>query len=590
MIHHKLKNIKLKNQLIFLVVISICMMVVSQVFYYLEFSQSVQSKAELYVTNSINQANDRLNVYIGDIKNVALSSSYNSTVHEYFVNKDMLYRQSTHMFVSNTLKAIMDANVGIADIAIVDNDDNILTCNGRINFIIYKGLKSEYDINSITKAFTTPVIKTDFHSYFFYILPIYDINNSSNISVKIATTVIACDINYLKTIVQNTSVTKNSLFLIMDENEKIILKNKEIADSGKLIQQFSKEDSEGSIIKNYEGRSSLITVKKNKDLGWTTISIIPIAEINSDLKRIRFYGILIGAFDIILLLSLGVIFIRNVSSPISYIVKTLRKIGDKGIQQRIKLKGTNEIGIIANDVNMMLDKIENMTNNILEIQKTLYETQLGKKEAQILSLQSQINPHFLYNTLECIRSIGMVKRIPEIVNISTAMANIFRYSIKGGSFTKVADEVHIMKDYLSIMSIRFMGKFKIKINIDEAIMNKKIIKMILQPIVENAVYHGLEPKEDEGNLIINGEIIDGKVQFEIYDDGVGMCEHEVEKINTILTEKQLQVDDVYQKRGIGLININNRVKLHYGDEYGIKIISKENEGVTVILMLPLDNI
>ena len=184
----------------------------------------------------------------------------------------------------------------------------------------------------------------------------------------------------------------------------------------------------------------------------------------------------------------------------------------------------------------------------------------------------------------------MVKRIPEIVNISTAMANIFRYSIKGGSFTKVADEVHIMKDYLSIMSIRFMGKFKIKINIDEAIMNKKIIKMILQPIVENAVYHGLEPKEDEGNLIINGEIIDGKVQFEIYDDGVGMCEHEVEKINTILTEKQLQVDDVYQKRGIGLININNRVKLHYGDEYGIKIISKENEGVTVILLLPLGDV
>jgi two-component system sensor histidine kinase YesM len=213
--------------------------------------------------------------------------------------------------------------------------------------------------------------------------------------------------------------------------------------------------------------------------------------------------------------------------------------------------------------------------------------ELAKKQAELASLQSQINPHFLYNTLECVRSIGLANRVMEIVEIATSMAKIFRYSIKEDHFVQIKNEIDCIQDYLRIMSIRFMDKFSEQISIDESVLKMKIPRMILQPIVENAIYHGLERKSGKGTLTIKGWVTDEHVvRFEISDNGKGIHADELHKLR-----HRLKAADINQSfpsgKGLGLINIHRRIKLAFGEQYGIEIISSENEGTQVSLQIPV---
>jgi len=326
----------------------------------------------------------------------------------------------------------------------------------------------------------------------------------------------------------------------------------------------------------------MINIKKNPVLGWKTISIIPVEELNADLEPIRISGILIGLFTAVLLLITGVIFSRSITGPIEELIRNINHIGEKNIKQRIRMKETNEIGTISKYINRMLDKVETLASNIFRMQMQLYEAELQKKEAEVSALQSQINPHFLYNTLECIRSIGMVNGINEIVEISGAMARIFRYSIKEEHYTTINREIECIKDYLRIIEIRFDGKIKSEIAVDPELKECRIIKMIMQPIVENAVYHGLEKKEDEGTVSIQVKKEDNCINIVITDDGIGMDHAEVRQINSYINSEENDVrNEGKNNRSIGLKNINSRIKLYYGNEYGIHISSAKNVGTRV---------
>lgn len=237
----------------------------------------------------------------------------------------------------------------------------------------------------------------------------------------------------------------------------------------------------------------------------------------------------------------------------------------------------------------MLDTISEVNRQYVHAKTSLYQTELAKKQAELSALQSQINPHFLYNTLECIRSIGTVYGSEEIVKISTAMAHIFRYNIKEDNMVCVQDEMECVRQYLSIMSIRYWNKFEIDIHIEQRLLHMKMLKMTLQPIVENAIYHGLERKSGKGKLSVNGYRKDPKtVCFEIEDNGIGLDEQELDRLRRLLDTGP--DDDVVEqggKRSIGLVNIHMRIRLYFGKPYGLHIDSQPNRGTKVMIRLPL---
>src|SRR5690606_34133655 len=184
-------------------------------------------------------------------------------------------------------------------------------------------------------------------------------------------------------------------------------------------------------------------------------------------KKIRNVGFLIGMIMVLLIFAMGYLFNRNVTLPIEKMVHFTRSMRERYTDRRLDIKEQNEMGVLAAGINKMLDTISEVNRQYVHAKTSLYQTELAKKQAELSALQSQINPHFLYNTLECIRSIGTVYGSEEIVKISTAMAHIFRYNIKEDNMVCVQDEMECVRQYLSIMSIRYWNKFEVDIHIEQ---------------------------------------------------------------------------------------------------------------------------
>ena len=589
------RNLKIKDLIRLLVILEISVVLLIQLFYYIRFYGIIREREEIYALNTVNQVDEKLQSTADNIKKAATTAAYNSTAQDFLSRDRITDRISNASSLQNLLQSIVDSNPCIQDIAFLDRQSELFTTYQKISYHLLDAFNESCGINAATlrSPVYTQALKDPagsiWESYYCYLIPVY---NMRKVKQRLGTCIVLCSTQYLSDIVSNTSTTPNSVFCIVDsKNQTVVSSRKNIEKeiqsllSGPSFQTVSKD---GRVEASFGGRSSIIRVKTNQNLKWKMVSIIPVQELTSDLVSILQYGIAIWIFIVLLLLFIGIVLNRSITKPISALVNQIGQIGDKNLRQRIVMRRKNEIGLIADNINHMLDKIENLTNRIFKMRNMLYEAEICQKESELSALQSQINPHFLYNTLECIQSIAFANHVMEIVDISSAMGKIFRYSISGGRFSSVRAEIDCIRDYLSIMDIRFRSKFSTSIEVDADLMDRPILKMILQPVVENAVYHGLEPMEDPGKLKIEGRIRGGDIVFAVTDDGVGMDDGRTKELNQLF-QKQKSVKGMYLSAGkhLALLNIDSRIKINYGNRYGLRIDSRKDAGTKVTLRLPL---
>lgn len=238
--------------------------------------------------------------------------------------------------------------------------------------------------------------------------------------------------------------------------------------------------------------------------------------------------------------------------------------------------------------------MENTLNKIHEILNRQYAIDISKKQAEYLALQNQINPHFLYNTLEAIRGDALNEGMESIAEMTEALATFFRYNItKVDHLVTLEDELSNAENYFLIQQYRFGDKLSLSIKYgneqDVNIFDYKLPKLTLQPIIENSIYHGLECKIDKGTITINIETTQSRLLINIIDDGIGMEENVLNTLNRKLNQPSLDYvkEDEQAKGGIALINVNNRIKLLFGEQYGLYISSTLNYGTDVEITLPL---
>lgn len=233
----------------------------------------------------------------------------------------------------------------------------------------------------------------------------------------------------------------------------------------------------------------------------------------------------------------------------------------------------------------MLKEQKDLTRQLYATTTTLYETELEKKQAELDFLRSQINPHFLYNTLESIRGIALEKDVPQIAEMSDALGKLFRYNIKGSAIVPLSQELEITDAWLQIQKARFPGKFEIIYSIRENVRQMPIMKFLLQPLVENAVFHGLEPLTGRGTLFLSARRQDARLLITIQDDGIGIPAAELSRIQSQL--RDMDIVNEQNSRHIGLMNVAHRIFLSYGREYGLQIDSRKGEGTKLLLTLPV---
>lgn len=275
---------------------------------------------------------------------------------------------------------------------------------------------------------------------------------------------------------------------------------------------------------------------------------------------------------------------RRIAVPMRRIEQDLSRVSSGDLSCRLADLSRDEFGQIVSSVNLLLDEIESRTKDNALAQQRLHDLEILRKNSELIALRCQINPHFLYNTLECVRSIASCYHAGAVNKIVSELIGIFRYCTAGDNYATVEEELACCRHYSEIIQIRFDGKYPFVYTVDERILHCRIPKMTLQPIVENAVYHGLEGKRDPGSVHIACAVEKNHAVVRVHDTGVGIPPETLHKMRTMLRTAPVSSQ---ASGGIGLVNVHQRFVNEYGADYGIAVESVFGESTTVSLHIPL---
>jgi Predicted signal transduction protein with a C-terminal ATPase domain len=334
---------------------------------------------------------------------------------------------------------------------------------------------------------------------------------------------------------------------------------------------------------NHSDKDILIAKNKLKKWGLDVITAIDKKPLYSEFKFTRYLILVISFTCAIVFIVISILLARSLTEPITELSRIMSNHKKHGLVTTDNyLNQNNEIGILYNEYNNMVEE-----NN--QYIKEQYQNKLITLDSQMKSLEAQINSHFLYNTLESINSIAEIEEIESISIMSLALGNMFRYSIKTESeLVTISDELNHVNNYMSIQKIRFDNRFEVIYDIEESIREYKVLKLILQPLVENSLYHGLNRCSTPGTIMIKAYVYNNTIYFKISDNGIGMNKEQLKKMQEAL-DKPVQFTELgrREKQSIGLKNIHTRISLYYGIGYGLSVTSEENAGTTITLKLPV---
>jgi two-component system sensor histidine kinase YesM len=414
----------------------------------------------------------------------------------------------------------------------------------------------------------------------YYIATKKPVYHNSSIRKKIGDILFVMNASFVTSYLQDSLLDNDSDFYVINSEHKIIASNNEEYVSMNIPQSYEKYIDRESVID-----SEYIAIARgipNTEL--SILCITPINVIFKDINLIERITIALTCICFALLLIVYFQFFERIYRSINHFLKHMKNVEAGDINAKIQVEDNLEFQKLSIGFNSMMSKINELNEKNLNYQKKMLLQEIENKHIQLLALQAQINPHFLYNTLECINSMGVLYDSWEIQNMATSLAFIFNYSVKGEHLVFVQDEINIIKYYINIQQIRFPNKFNIIYEIDQNILSYKMLKFILQPIIENNFKHGIENSTDFYTICIMGRSINNKLVISIHDNGMGMDEERLKEVQRDLYNNEETLSESYS---IGLSNINKRLRLYYGSDYGIKIDSKKQIGTKVILTMPL---
>lgn len=387
---------------------------------------------------------------------------------------------------------------------------------------------------------------------------------------------------------------------ILDHDEREVVSTKErateflIGETERLQQIFTA--AQGSIRRKFAGSYYMINYQGMTVAPW---KIVNIRSERNLLHKVNAFGVYLSTLTggcIIGSLIFALILAHSITHPLALLERTIQKVTERDFNVKFNYKYQDEVGRLGNSFNFMVAEIREMVDKLNEYiirlqqekEKVRHEQQL-KRQAELKALQAQINPHFLYNTLDSIHWMADKINAMDISRMTMALGMLFRTSLnKGRDFISIQDEVENVNSYLIIQKTRYGDLFDYLINIDGRLLNLLTIKLILQPLVENAIYHGVKEKNQAGIIEIHGEILenDGDVQFIISDNGMGMKPLMLDFINQKL-EKCLSMETkLSEDEGYGIYNVNERIKLYFGERYGLHYQSEWGQGTEVRILIP----
>lgn len=353
---------------------------------------------------------------------------------------------------------------------------------------------------------------------------------------------------------------------------------------GEQIRQKKKVAENEKVLEEIRAVSSLVEDDIEEFILYELKSIEKVKlEIQDNVNRWVLTNIIF--LGIVLLFSAGAAWIisGSISKPIRELRKMTALIAEGKLDVRVDNNRTDEIAELGKSFNIMACKLKELIENSIKEQENL-------KKSELKALQAQINPHFLYNTLDTIVWMSEANKSEQVIEIVSALSNFFRITLsKGKDLISVRDEIEHVRSYLIIQKIRYRDILDFNIEMDDNILDYKILKLSLQPLVENALYHGIKNRRMGGRINIKGRMGEpekANLVFDVADNGIGMTDERLEAIRADL-DNDMNGFDVNES-GFGLNNVHKRAKLYYGKSYGVSIKSEFNVGTQVSLCIPCE--
>lgn len=393
---------------------------------------------------------------------------------------------------------------------------------------------------------------------------------------------VEANISNMETQVAELDRVTRGTSLIVDEKGKVIydsdqkLLTKDISQTPLFR---SAQGAAGSFYDTVSGKERLNIYSSSSKTSWKVIISIPVDELTRDVKLTRNATLAATLIIIVLALFISIVLSFALTKPLTQMIQLMKRVQGGDLDVNFRVKRRDEIGLLGHQFNRMLARIRQLIQDIYRIEEQ-------KKEAELHALQSQINPHFIYNTLESIRMTAEINDDVEAADMISILGKLLRYSTSELSGrTTMKQELLYVRNYVELLGCRYPGRFVLQIDVPEELDHYSIIKLVFQPIIENAAYHGLDDSKEHMHLSISCEITSQKLLFHIRDDGCGMEQATLDKLNDDLKRESPPKKSI--NGGIGMKNVHQRLQLNYGAAYGIEVFSKLGEGTDVILSLPL---
>jgi two-component system sensor histidine kinase YesM len=548
---------------------------------YRQYEKSIERNVGEYVPAILNQANANMDKYLSELVSIPDVVTRSGEMMAILRKKeqDKVSIKEQEAFTVQSYLANNIVNGGHQDvIAVFIQTKNRVFSSSRLNFQGNAFLQEknpfqqEMDLQGKLLFVPPERLKLVFENnqpYISIYKQLYDADNMN----PLCTVLLIVSLDEISKICNRIPIAKNGMVLLNNEVGQTVFNNHNefIGQVGTPEITLAKGTSELKI--NRE--RMMVSADKSDYTNWTLATINPVKELTEETIGIRNFTIAI--FSICLLVSalISIWLSQTVTRPLRSLQLLMRQVEKGNFQVSFPVHQTDEIGELGNSFNHMVERIQALV-------KRVYQEEIRQKEAELAALQSQINPHFLYNTLE---SIQMVVENDDGETASTmisALCHMLRFTARRGDVVNIGDEVKHITDYLYIQKMRYGKRCQYVIDIDPSIHLYFAPKFILQPLVENAIRHVVEKTNSPTQLMITVSKSAEGVQFIVQDNGPGIPGEILHKLQAKFEGEQL----LDQEHGIGLLNVHSRIQLLYGTEYGVIVTSKKGEGTTITVRIP----
>lgn len=547
-------------------------------------SQTIYENSNNYTSQIVRQVNYDIDAYIDYMENISSVMAKSGDISLYLFEEEQSEEdiEEERERILTQFNTIMESREDIYNVAAVAENGRYIMNRGEEDLTPYIDIRKldwyQAAMESPTGiAVSSSHVQNAIKSSYKWVITLSRVLVNNRTGAKEGLFFIDLNYSAISDLCNNNTIGNKGYIFVLDDKGNVIYHPKQQLMYGGLhtehIEEIMACEKDSLTVRDGTERK-LYTLSRSQKTGWTVVGAAYTSELLKNNKQARMLYILAAAILILAVFAISSILSREITKPLRRLSESMSRV-EKGEFDRANVDVTmeNEIGSLGKSYNLMTERIHTL------MEENVYE-QKQKRKSELKALQAQINPHFLYNTLDSIIWMSEAGQSDEVVEMTSALAKLLRQSISNDhEQVELGQEMEYVKNYLTIQKMRYQDKLEYTVEVDPKVRHVMIVKLVLQPIVENAIYHGIKYKGSKGTLRIRAFAESEDVCIVIEDNGIGMDDT---ALNIIFDETQ----KIHKQNGVGVPNVQKRLKLYYGDKYGITYESKVGIGTRATIRIP----